>query len=224
MKELPLSIGVISFVAGLVLLIAAIAGQKIEIAAVKLPEFVDSKRRFVAGLLGAVLIGFGMWDGTPPAFLRPAAQAVAATPAAVAVIGSAQAALPGLLTCLADVPIDDVQIVPVEFDLRTDRKYGSRQPRDGVTAIQFTGEGKPIGAAKLQTQSSGVGFRILGVFDPNCATVAAYSNITDPGAQRNAVANLYTVEYRFPAATIRMDTGYCEGRDCLSLRAQRMKP
>ena len=32
MKDLPLSIGVISFVAGLVLLIAAIAGQKIEIA------------------------------------------------------------------------------------------------------------------------------------------------------------------------------------------------
>ncbi|MBK8835022.1 MAG: hypothetical protein IPO29_09180 [Anaerolineae bacterium] len=71
MKELPFSIGVISFVAGLVLLIAAIAGQKIEIAAVKLPEIVDAKRRFVVGVLGAVLIGFGMWDGTPPAFLRP---------------------------------------------------------------------------------------------------------------------------------------------------------
>ena len=50
------------------------------------------------------------------------------------------------------------------------------------------------------------------------------ANITDPGAPKNAVVNLFTVEYRFPAATVRMDTGYCEGRDCISLRAQRMAP
>ena len=226
MKELPLSIGMISFVAGLVLLIAAIAGQKIEIAAVKLPEIVDAKRRFVVGVLGAVLIGFGMWDGTPPAFLRPAAAAAGGTPALISATGVAGAtsSTPGLLACLADVPADDVQIVPVEIDLRTDRKFGSKQPKDGLLAIQFTGAGKPLGAVRLQTQSSGLGFRILNVVDANCGVVTSYANITDPGAPRNAVVNLYTVEYRFPSATIRMDTGYCEGRDCISLRAQRMGP
>ncbi len=227
MKELPLSIGVISFVAGLVLLIAAIAGQKIEIAAVKLPEIVDSKRRFLVGVLGAVLIGFGMWDGTLPAFLRPS-MAGAAGPATAALAATSlpggSIATPGLLACLADVPADDVQIVPVEIDLRTDRKFGSKQPKDGLLAIQFTGAGKPLGAVRLQTQSSGVGFRILGVVDANCGPVTSYANITDPGAARNAVFNLYTVEYRFPAATVRMDTGYCEGRDCISLRAQRIGP
>lgn len=227
MKELPLSIGVISFVAGLVLLIAAIAGQKIEIAAVKLPEIVDAKRRFVVGVLGAALIGFGMWDGTLPAFLRPAtAGAAASAPTLVSATGvpGGSAATPGLLACLADVPADDVQIVPVEFDLRTDRKFGSRQPKDGLLAIQFTGAGKPLGAVRLQTQSSGLGFRILSVVDATCGAVTTYANITDPGASRNAVVNLYTVEYRFPAATVRMDTGYCEGRDCISLRAQRIGP
>lgn len=227
MKELPLSIGVISFVAGLVLLIAAIAGQKIEIAAVKLPEIVDAKRRWAVGLLGAVLIGFGMWDGTLPAFLRPAT-AGAATPATAVLAATGplgvSAATPGLLACLADVPADDVLIVPVEIDLRTDRKFGSRQPKDGLLAIQFTGAGKPLGAVHLQTQSSGLGFRILNVVDANCGAVTTYANITDPGAPRNAVVNLFTVEYRFPAATVRMDTGYCEGRDCISLRAQRMAP
>jgi hypothetical protein len=227
MKELPLSIGVISFVAGLVLLIAAIAGQKIEIAAVKLPEIVDAKRRWAVGLLGAVLIGFGMWDGTLPALLRPTTAGVAAPATAAPVATSpagASAATPGLLACLADVPADDVQIVPVELDLRTDRKFGSKQPKDGLLAIQLTGAGKPLGAVRLQTQSSGIGFRILSVVDANCGPVTTYANITDPGAPRNAVVNLFTVEYRFPAATVRMDTGYCEGRDCISLRAQRMGP
>lgn len=227
MKELPLSIGVISFVAGLVLLIAAIAGQKIEIAAVKLPEFVDSKRRFVVGALGAVLIGFGVWDARPPA---PQASpptppvvsiASAATPAVQAGIA---AVLPGVLACLADVPADDAQIIPVEIDIRTDRKFSARQPRDGVLAIQFTSSGKALGAVRLQTLASGLGFRILSVVDPNCAPTSTYSNVTDPGAAKNVVANLYTVEYRFPAATVRMDTGYCEGRDCISLRAQRIGP
>lgn len=225
MKDLPLSIGVISFVAGLVLLIAAIAGQKIEIAAVKLPEIVDAKRRFVVGVLGAALIGFGMWDGTLPAFLRPTTAGAAASASASATgVPGGSLATPGLLSCLADVPADDVQIVPVELDLRTDRKFGSRQPKDGLLAIQFTGAGKPLGAVHLQTQSSGLGFRILNVVDANCGAVTTYANITDPGAPRNAVVNLFTVEYRFPAATVRMDTGYCEGRDCISLRAQRMAP
>ncbi|MEO7703272.1 MAG: hypothetical protein ABIV92_01390 [Thermoflexales bacterium] len=226
MKDLPFSIGVISFVAGLVLLIAAIAGQKIEIAAVKLPEIVDSKRRFVVGALGAVLIGFGMWDGTLPVFLRPSAAGLSAATAPQAASGlpGGSVAMPGLLACLADVPADDIQIIPVETDLRTDRKFSARQPKDGLLGIQFTGSGKPLGAVRLQTLASGLGFRILGVVDANCAPVSAYSNVTAPGAVRNAVANLYTVEYRFPVATVRMDTGYCEGRDCISLRAQRMGP
>lgn len=227
MKDLPLSIGVISFVAGLVLLIAAIAGQKIEIAAVKLPEIVDAKRRFVVGVLGAVLIGFGMWDGNLPAFLRPTTAGAAASapaPASATGVPGGSPAIPGLLACLADVPADDVQIVPVEIDLRTDRKFGSKQPKDGLLAIQFTGAGKPLGAVRLQTQSSGLGFRIMSVVDANCGPLTTYANITDPGAPKNAVVNLYTVEYRFPAATVRMDTGYCEGRDCISLRAQRMGP
>jgi len=64
----------------------------------------------------------------------------------------------------------------------------------------------------------------IGVISFVAGLVTSYANITDPGAPRNAVVNLFTVEYRFPAAAVRMDTGYCEGRDYISLRAQRMGP
>ena len=141
MKELPLSIGVISFVAGLVLLIAAIAGQKIEIAAVKLPEIVDSKRRFVVGALGAVLIGFGMWDGTLPAFLRPstagaAAQATAALAAATSLPGGS-AATPGLLACLADAMKYIFGLFPQSLRQRESGKIVSRQRLVGLDAHAF---------------------------------------------------------------------------------------
>ena len=229
MQELPLSIGVVSFVAGLVLLIAALVGQKIEIAAVKLPEMVDPKRRAASAALGAALVAFGLLDGRPPSTPHDAVVPVAATATAMApsVARAAYtdaAAPPTPFTCLAHIAPGDILIVPVEPDLRTDRKFSSRQPREGIIAIQFTSAGAAVGAVTFRTLSSGLGFRIQGVVDGACAPVAAYTNVSNPGAPNTAAANYETLEYRFPAATVRMDMAYCEDRDCIALRAQQMAP
>ena len=226
MMEPPISIGVISFVAGLVLLIAAVVGQKIEIAAVKMPELIDPKRRALTAMLGAVLIIFGVLQNQPAAGSgAPAAQPSmpAQTSTTTTTSGSATV-LPGVLACLANIPAADLQIIPVERDLRTDRKFGSGQPRDGVIALQFTQSGAAIGAVTFRTLSSGLGFRIERVADGTCAPGVPFSSISNPGTPNGAVANYETVEYRFPRATVRMDIAYCEGRDCIALRAQQVGP
>jgi len=228
MQEIPLSIGVVSFVAGLVLLIAALVGQKIEIAAVKLPEMVDPKRRAASAALGAALVAFGLLDSRPPASPPPttvpvSAPATATAPALPAVrTASDTSATSGVLRCLAGVAPGDVFAIPVEPDLRTDRKFSTGQPREGVIAIQFTSAGAAVGAVTFRTLSSGLGFRIHSVVDGACAPVAAYANVSNPGAPNTAAANYETLEYRFPAATVRMDMAYCEDRDCIALRAQQM--
>jgi hypothetical protein len=87
---MPDSITVAAFVIGLVFLIAALIGKELKIAAVEMPAL-NSKQRVIVGVLGVVLVIFGLTDGkglgrqadpesaeaTPPA----AASAPAADPA-----------------------------------------------------------------------------------------------------------------------------------------------
>jgi hypothetical protein len=62
---MPDSVPVIAFIIGSVLVIAALIGKDVKIAAVELPAL-DKPRRAVAAVLGALLMGYGVLDRIEP--------------------------------------------------------------------------------------------------------------------------------------------------------------
>ena len=68
---MPESISVAAFVVGLVLVVAALVGRQVKIAAVELPDLTRLQRGIV-GILGAALIVLGLFDGQlPPGPILP---------------------------------------------------------------------------------------------------------------------------------------------------------
>lgn len=62
---MPESISVAAFVVGLVLIVAALVGKQVKIAAVELPDL-NRLQRGIVGIMGAALIVFGLFDGQLP--------------------------------------------------------------------------------------------------------------------------------------------------------------
>jgi hypothetical protein len=62
---MPESISVAAFVVGLVLVVAALVGRQVKIAAVELPDL-NRLQRGIVGIMGAALIAFGLFDGQLP--------------------------------------------------------------------------------------------------------------------------------------------------------------
>ncbi len=218
---MPDSVPVIAFIFGSVLVIAALIGKDVKIAAVELPAL-DKPRRAVAAVFGALLMGYGVLDRIEP---PPSSQPPTATPG----IASATSRSPDGATtgssmsdalCLSDVPAGDVLNIPVERGPRSDRKFSSGQPRNGLIGIHIFDSERTLGYVKMKTQASGVGLQIMAVLDANCATAADYKNLTRPEIERDYPLSYDTFEYRFPAATIVMDVAYTEGSGQLSVRAQ----
>ncbi len=70
------TIGLTSFVIGLVLLLAALLGTGIKIVQVDLPKF-EKRQRVIAGFMGTVLVIFGLMGGELP---KPPANTGTSTP------------------------------------------------------------------------------------------------------------------------------------------------
>jgi len=228
---MPNSITVAAFVAGLVLVIAAFIGKELKIAAVEMPAL-GRGQRVVVGILGAFLVVFGMTDGQW--FERVASLAPATTEAPMAtsapdttaglMASSAPAAAGTLSSCFGEVPESDRIIVPIENHRRTDRDFGSGQPREGVVVIEFSQEDKIIGGLEFKTHSGGVGFDLLSVVDGGCNPITTYENASRPDQPKDAPYNYDTLTYRFDDIVIAMDIAYGEGSGQLQLRAEQTVP
>lgn len=212
---MPDSVPVIAFIIGSVLVIAALIGKDVKIAAVELPAL-DRPRRMAAAVLGAVLMAYGVLDRIalppPPTPPVPSATALNAAPPGSSTSGA---------SCLSDVPAGDALSIPVERGPRSDRKFSRGQPRTGLIGIHIYDSERTIGYVKMKTQSSGVGMQIMAVQDAQCAPVTDYKNLTRPEIERDHPMSYDTFEYRFAAATIVMDVAYTEGSGLLNVRAQR---
>lgn len=212
---MPDSVPVIAFIIGSVLVIAALIGKDVKIAAVELPAL-DRPRRVAASVLGAVLMAYGVLDRVvlPPSPSPP-------TPVVASATAPNAASSTSGASCLSDVPADDVLDLPVERGPRSDRKFSRGQPRTGLIGIHIYDSERTIGYVKMKTQSSGVGMQIMAVLDAQCASVEDYKNLTRPEIERDYPMSYDTLEYRFAAAIVVMDVAYTEGRGLLSVRAQR---
>ncbi len=74
---MPQSVTGAAFVLGVILIIAALVGKEVKIAAVELPAL-ERQTRFVVGMLGALLIYIGLFDPVSTNLARPEPTAVAA--------------------------------------------------------------------------------------------------------------------------------------------------
>lgn len=228
---MPNSITVAAFVAGLVLVIAAFIGKELKIAAVEMPAL-GRGQRVVVGILGVFLVVFGMTDGqwfervanlapstaeAPMAGLAPATTEAPLATSAPAVAGTTS-------SCFAEVPESDRIIVPIENHRRTDRFFGSGQPREGVMVIEFIQADEIFGGLQFKTHSGGGGFDLLSVVDGGCNPITTYENASRPEQPKDAPYNYDTLTYRFDDIVIAMDISYGEGNGQLYLRAEQTAP
>lgn len=221
---MPPSIGVAAFVIGVVLVLAAIIGREVKIAAIELPAL-DRTRRLLAGGFGVLLLLFGLFDGQVP-FRLAGSSPETTPPTASAPDGNASSAPvatnSSTLPCLADVPENDFLMVPVEKARRTDRRFSSGQPRDAVLGIQFTSGKDVIGGLKFATSTIGSGVDIVSVVDAACQPLATYANVSRPGQAKDAPYQYDTIAYRFGDVVVEMDLAYAETGDTINLRAQQV--
>ena len=221
---MPPSISVAAFVIGAVLVLAALIGREVKIAAVELPAL-DRNRRLLAGGFGVLLLLFGLFDGQVP--FRISGSTIGTTPPAASAPAAGESSAPvtansGTLPCLADVAENDFLVVPVEKPRRTDRRFSSGQPRDAVLGIQFTNGKDAIGGLKFATSTIGSGVDIIGVFDAACRPLSTYANVARPDQPKNAPYQYDTIEYRFGDVVVEMDLAYMETGDSIALRAQQV--
>ncbi len=221
---MPPSISVAAFVIGAVLVLAALIGREVKIAAVELPAL-DRTRRLLAGGFGVLLLLFGLFDGQLP--FRLAGSTTEATPPAASAPAADESSAPvttnsSTLPCLADVAENDFLVVPVEKTRRTDRRFSSGQPRDAVLGIQFTNGKATIGGLKFATSTVGSGVDIVSVVDAACRPLSTYANVSRPGQPKDAPYQYDTIAYRFGDIVIEMDLAYMETGDSIALRAQQV--
>jgi hypothetical protein len=216
---MPNSITVAAFVVGLVLVIAAFIGKELKVAAVEMPAL-NRGQRVILGLMGILLVVFGLTDGQW--FGRVAGPAPAASTAPMATSAQTTSSTPSY--CFGDVPESDRILVPIENQRRTDRKFGSGQPREAVMVIQFSREGEIIGGLTFKTHTAGLGFDLLSVVDGACNPITTYENASRPDQPKDAPYNYDTLTYRFDDTVIAMDVSYGEGDGQLYLRAQQTAP
>jgi hypothetical protein len=228
---MPNSIAVAAFVAGLVLVIAAFIGKELKIAAVEMPAL-NRGQRVVVGILGAFLVVFGMTDGRwfagvagPAPAAADAPMATSAPPTTAALMATSAPASAGTASgCFAEVPESDRIVVPIENHRRTDRSFGSGQPREGVMLIEFSQADEIIGGLQFKTHSGGVGFDLVSVVDRGCNPITTYENASRPDQPKDAPYNYDTLTYRFDDIVIAMDISYGEGNGQLYLRAEQTGP
>jgi hypothetical protein len=127
-------------------------------------------------------------------------------------------------TCFGEVPDSDRIIVPIENQRRTDRNFGSGQPREAVMVIQFSQADEIIGGLEFKTHSGGVGFDLLSVVDRGCNPITTYENASRPDQPKDAPYDYDTLTYRFDDIVIAMDISYGEGNGQLYLRAEQTAP
>lgn len=231
---MPPTVSVAAFVFGLVLLLAALIGKEVKIVTVELPAL-GVGRRIVLGCMGLALVVFGLLDGQLPPRTAPAAApaVVTATPAAAAqpaVLSTAaqpvQAAAPreGILPCLADVGADDLVLLPMDRNRRTDRQWSSGQPRAGWLAMQFEDPAGVRGGVKFRTLASAAGIDIVGVYDAACRPVSSYANTSNPSQPKDHPLNYESMRYQFGQFVYAGDISYAEGGDTLVVRVQQIAP
>jgi hypothetical protein len=215
---MPDTIALSAFVIGLVLVIAALLGTKVKIVQVELPEL-NGPKRVITGVLGAILVTFGLADGKLPqvatvALATPAGQTAAAPPAA-----ASAAALP----CFGDVPAANVHTVPVAMDRRVDAKFPYGPPHDDVVAIQWSDGKALLGGVKLRTLTSEVGFDISDVYDGACNRIETYRNLDRTDVPKDKPISYDTLRYDLPGAAYIMDVSY-QSEGLLSIRARQVAP
>jgi hypothetical protein len=232
---MPDSITVAAFVAGLVLVIAAFIGKELKIAAVEMPAL-GRGQRLVVGVLGVFLVVFGMTDGqwferagspTPDPAAAATGVSIAAPTAASAAVPAAASASENVAThsgCFAETSESDRIIVPIENHRRTDRTFGSGQPREGVMVIEFSQVDEIIGGLQFKTHSGGVGFDLVSVVDGGCNPITTYENASRPEQPKDAPYDYDTLIYRFGEIVIAMDVSYGEGNGKIYLRAEQTGP
>lgn len=223
---MPSSIGVASFVFGVVFLLAALIGKELKIAAVEVPAL-ELRSRLVVGAVGVVLVAFGVVQAAGPPPAEPAEAVLAATTTTTAgapVATGAAATLAGppvdvpAEPCFSDVGGDDRAVVEVDRSFRSDGAFSAGQPRAGTVVIEFRLEGDRLGVVAFHTSWSGNGFEILGAADGGCAPVEGFTNVS--GGRNGAPAVFETVEYGFVGGTVAMDMWYSETDDRIQYRAQ----
>jgi hypothetical protein len=126
--------------------------------------------------------------------------------------------------CFAEVPEPDRIIVPIENHRRTDRSFGSGQPREGVMVIEFSQVDEIIGGLQFKTHSGGVGFDLVSVVDGGCNPITSYENASRPEQPKDAPYDYDTLLYRFGEIVIAMDVSYGEGNGKIYLRAEQTGP
>jgi hypothetical protein len=228
---MPNSITVAAFVAGLVLVIAAFIGKELKIAAVEMPAL-SRGQRLVVGILGVFLVVFGMTDGQwfqrvaslAPATVEAPIATSAPDTAAELMATSAPAAAGTASDCFAQITDSDRIIVPIENHRRTDRSFGSGQPREGVMVIEFSQADVIIGGLQFKTHSGGVGFDLVSVVDRGCNPITTYENASRPEQPKDAPYDYDTLIYRFDDIVIAMDVSYGEGNGKIYLRAEQTGP
>lgn len=230
---MPPTVSVAAFVFGIVLLLAALIGKELKIVTVELPAL-GPGRRIVLGSLGLALTVFGLLEGQWPVLRAPAPPAIASpTQAALAGDATVPVAAPpahagaprqGVLPCLADVAEEDLAILPMDPNRRTDRKWSSGQPRAGLLGMQFEDPGGIRGGVKFKTLASAAGIDIVGVFDGACQPMATYGSVSDPSQSKDHPRNYESMRYQIGDVVYTGDIFYTEGDDSIAVRIKQVAP
>jgi hypothetical protein len=212
------TIGLTSFVIGVVLLLAALLGTGIKIVQVDLPKF-EKRQRIIAGITGTVLVVFGLADGKLPSLQL--ANTASATPMVATNPDGTSIPVTAATNCFSDVPADNLHTLIVAPDRRSDYKFFYGTPREEVIAFQWS-DGKSImGGMKLRTMQSEIGFDIISVVDGACNPVESYRNLTRTDVPKDKPISYDTFRYEVGARIFIMDVAYT-GDQRLSIRVRQL--
>ena len=177
---MPANVGVAAFVFGIVLLLAALVGKDLEVAAIKLPAL-SRPARIVAAIAGVALVYIGLFDPFRPVAAPQATPAsaspTAAPPAQATAPAGGQAALDALTTVEEIEPLllqANIRLSEPEDEERT-RSYftgpESAYHKLAVASLKVVGERRfklPINldiVDKWYTQAAGSGYAERGPLD-----------------------------------------------------------
>lgn len=215
---MPESISVAAFVVGLVLIVAALVGKPVKIAAVEVPDL-NHFQRGVIGVLGLTLVVFGLLDGQsfswPPPSPSPTNPSATSSPNLVNSPTSGE--------CFVEVETAQQIKVAIEPAREVYTRFSSGQPHEDLFAVQVVVGGKAVGSVKFKSLASGSGFDILSVVDSACNPLTTYENATRPNQPQNAPYAFDTMRYDFGEAEVAIEIFYTD-KGVLELRAQPITP